>query len=106
MSLVTEVYALTKSFPREEVFGLTSQIRRSAVSIPSNISEGYGRFSDNDFRRFLLISRGSLFELQTQIEIAHRLEYLTDEQFIPIYNNSQELVAMLTSFTRTIEKKA
>jgi len=65
MILVTEIYKVSKLFPSEENFGLTSQIRRSAVSIPSNISEGYGRNSLNDYIRFLNISVGSLYELQT-----------------------------------------
>ena len=66
MSFVTQVYKISKSFPPEENFGLTSQIRRCAVSIPSNISEGYGRESLNDYLRFLNIAMASLFELQTQ----------------------------------------
>ena len=66
MSFVTQVYKISKSFPLEENFGLTSQIRRCALSIPSNISEGYGRESLNDYLRFLNIAMASLFELQTQ----------------------------------------
>ncbi|RZJ65784.1 MAG: four helix bundle protein [Flavobacterium sp.] len=104
IELVTDIYDITKSFPKDEVFGLTSQLRRSAISVPSNISEGYGRFSNNEFRRFLLISRGSLFECQTQIEIARRLTYLSEEKFKFIYNNSQELDAMLTAFTKKLQK--
>jgi len=76
MELVEEVYKLTSTFPKHEVFGLTSQINRSAVSIPSNIAEGKGRGSDKEFRQFLYISRGSLFELRTQLEIARRLNYI------------------------------
>ncbi|MFP5436307.1 MAG: four helix bundle protein [Bacteroidia bacterium] len=70
MVVVTQIYNVTKSFPKEEVFGLTSQIRRCAVSIPSNIAEGYGRQSNPEFIRFVNIASGSLYELQTQIEIA------------------------------------
>ena len=72
MSFVTEVYQVSKQFPKDETFGLTSQIRRSAVSIPSNISEGYGRQGLNDYLRFLNIAMASLFELQTQLEILVR----------------------------------
>jgi four helix bundle protein len=68
MSLVTEVYKLTRQLPDEERFGLISQIKRSSVSIPSNIAEGYGRNYRNDYIRFLQISRGSLYECQTQLE--------------------------------------
>ncbi len=73
MALTTAVYRLTRAFPREEVFGLTSQLRRSAISIPSNIAEGHGRLSAPEFRRFLLIARGSNCELQTQLEVAANL---------------------------------
>lgn len=76
MDLVEQIYAVPKSFPREEVYGLTSQIRRAAVSIPSNIAEGQGRRT-TDFIRHLSISYGSLRELETQILIAARLHYLT-----------------------------
>jgi four helix bundle protein len=73
MDLTTAVYRITQSFPREEMFGLTSQLRRSAVSIPSNIAEGQGRLNTREFRQFLGVARGSNCELQTQLEIARRL---------------------------------
>jgi four helix bundle protein len=71
MTIVTEIYQLTSLFPKEENFGLTSQIRRSAISIPSNIAEGYGRDGKNDYLKFLNIGISSLFEMQTQLEIAY-----------------------------------
>lgn len=76
MDLVTAIYELTRQFPKEEVFGLTSQMRRAAVSIPSNIAEGSRRGSRKDFRNFLLIAYGSGAELETQIKIAKRLSYV------------------------------
>lgn len=75
MQLTEAVYRLTREFPRDEQFGLTSQIRRSAVSIPSNISEGQGRLSPNEFRQFLGVARGSTREVQTQLEIARSLKF-------------------------------
>jgi four helix bundle protein len=74
MQLTVVTYRLTKNFPREEAFGLTSQIRRSAVSIPSNIAEGQGRLNTGEFCQFLGIARGSNCELQTQLEIARSLK--------------------------------
>jgi four helix bundle protein len=73
MELTVVIYRLTQDFPREEMFGLTSQLRRCAVSIPSNIAEGQGRLNTREFRQFLGIARGSTCELQTQVEIARRL---------------------------------
>jgi four helix bundle protein len=75
IELATAAYRLTGSFPREEIYGLTRQIRRSAVSIPSNIAEGQGRLSTGEFRQFLGVARGSNFELQTQVEIARTLKF-------------------------------
>jgi len=78
VALVTDVYAITKELPRAEIYGLTSQLRRSAVSIPSNIAEGQGRATKGEFIQFLC-ARGSLFELETQIVIAGKLSYITPE---------------------------
>lgn len=75
IQLATTVYQATQSFPREELYGLTSQIRRCAVSVPSNIAEGQGRATTGEFRQFLGIARGSNFELQTQLEIARQLGF-------------------------------
>lgn len=76
IELADTIYTLTASFPKSEAYGLTSQMQRAAVSVPSNIAEGSGKGSDRDFARFLSISLGSLFELETQIEIAYRRGYL------------------------------
>ena len=76
MKLASEIYRATAEFPRSEVYGLTQQMRRAAVSVPSNIAEGKGRHSNREFAHFLLNARGSLLELQTQIMIAEELKYL------------------------------
>jgi four helix bundle protein len=98
MELVTKIYKTTGKFPKEELFGITSQIRRSSISIPSNIAEGIGRDSNKECIRFLNISISSLFELQTQIEISYNIEYLTEEEFNTIYEDSREIERMLVSF--------
>jgi four helix bundle protein len=103
--LVTKMYSSTQKFPKEELFGLSSQIRRSAVSIPSNIAEGYGRDSNKEYLRFLNISIGSLFELQTQIEIAKNIMYLNEKDFNDLYEKSRELERMLVSFIRKIKER-
>ncbi len=78
VELVVDIYKATREFPREELYGLVSQLRRAAVSVASNIAEGYGRNSKNELRHFLGQSRGSLAELETQIEIAGRLGYFAN----------------------------
>lgn len=78
MDLVIEIYKITNHFPKEELYALTSQIKRSALSIPSNISEGAGRKGKAEYCRFLYISLGSASELETQIEIAYRLNFIDD----------------------------
>ena len=95
MQLAVEVYKLTKSFPREEVYGLTSQIRRSAISIPSNIAEGHGRLNVGEFRQFLGIARGSTYELQTQLELAQSLEFTSADQAELSSRPSQEIGRMI-----------
>ena len=79
MALARQVYRLTESLPKREAYGLTDQMRRAAVSVASNIAEGYGRLSDLQFRQFLGNARGSLCELQTQVELAADLDYLKKE---------------------------
>ncbi len=103
MSLVTEIYRISGKFPKEEIYALTSQIRRCAISIPSNIAEGYGRKSTGDYIRFLQISLGSLYELQTQIEIALNLNYLDKPGFETTYCSTKEIERMLTSLINKLE---
>jgi len=80
MNLVTEIYCITSELPKDELFGLTSQLRRSAVSIPSNIAEGQGRLSQGEFRLFLGNARGSLAELETQVLIARNLDFIGETE--------------------------
>jgi len=105
MVLVTKIYQITKSFPNNETYGLVSQIRRCAVSIPSNIAEGYGRNSTNDYVRFLCIAMGSLYELETQIEISLNLRYLNKTNFERLYESSREVERMLSSLIRKLDNK-
>lgn len=105
MELVTKVYVVTKTFPKEETYGLIPQIRRSSISIPSNIAEGYGRHSTNDYVRFLQVARGSLYELQTQLEICLNLDYLSKQRFEEIYEQSREIERMLCSLITKIGHK-
>lgn len=105
MALVTEVYSVTRLFPKEELYGLVSQIRRSAVSIPSNIAEGYGRYSTNDYIRFLQIAIGSLYEFQTQLEIGLNLGYLSKDIFEKVYGQSREIERMLSSLIKKVGLK-
>lgn len=103
MALVNRVYNATNYFPENEKYSLTSQLRRSAISIPSNIAEGYGRRSTGDYIRFLNIAIGSLYEVQTQIEIALNLDYMKKEWFDILYEDSREIERMLSSIIQKIE---
>ena len=106
MELVTEIYVHTKSFPEDEHYGLTSQLRRCSISLPSNVAEGYGRNSTQDYIRFLRIANGSLFELQTQLEIASNLGFLTGEIFSVLFESSREIERMLSSLIKKINPRA
>ncbi|MGH9479514.1 MAG: four helix bundle protein [Terriglobales bacterium] len=91
VELAGDVYAATRAFPREEVFGLTNQLRRAAVSIPSNIAEGKGRLTGKDYAHFLGIARGSVLELQTQLLISHNLGYLEKSAFARLRVGADEV---------------
>jgi four helix bundle protein len=102
MELVIAVYAQTRSFPKEEMYGLTSQMRRSAVSVPSNIAEGKGRFTDRDRAVFFCHARGSLLELETQVLIAQQLNYLVPLEAEKLMANSAQLGRMLNALIQSL----
>jgi len=93
--LAVEVYRATESFPRSEIYGITSQIRRAAVSVPSNIAEGQGRLSRGEFAQFLGNARGSLLELETQLEIAGDLSYLSQATQVQLQQHAYEVLGLL-----------
>ncbi len=97
-TLVKVVYEISKILPKEELYGLTSQIRRAVISIPANIAEGAGRGTDRDFRHFLDISRGSLFELDTLLILSNDLGYISESELNPVLENISEIIKMMVSF--------
>ncbi len=102
VELALSIYRVTTTFPKHELYGLTSQMRRAAVSISSNIAEGKGHCSDGDFGRFLFHTRGSLLELQTQIVIAEGLNYLTKEQTTQLTHTTDDLGRGLNGLIQTV----
>ena len=102
MTLVTEVYRATETFPDRERYGLTNQVRRAAVGIASNIAEGKGRLSKKEFVQFLAKARGSLCEVQTQLEIGMRLGYLATVDFELLEDHARELGRVLNGLMKTI----
>ena len=105
IQLSVAIYRLTKEFPREELYGLSSQIRRSAVSVPSNIAEGHGRLNTGEYRQFLGVARGSNFELQTQLEIARALEYGNPKLIDEAEGLSFEVGKMISGILNSIKDK-
>ncbi|QOG03370.1 four helix bundle protein [Flavobacterium sp. MDT1-60] len=104
IKIVSLTYQLVKSFPKEELFALTSQLKRASVSIPSNIAEGYGRNTDKSFSHFLNISRGSLFEIETQLLIANDLGFITSQTlYKEILNQIEEESKMINAFSKTLK---
>lgn len=102
IDLVTEIYKITKNYPKEEIYGITSQIRRSSVSIPSNIAEGYGRKSEKELAHFLYIALGSLSELETQCIISYNLNFIDENQKIFLEKEFTSIFKMLTALIRKI----
>ncbi|MDT4965842.1 MAG: hypothetical protein QOJ64_579 [Acidobacteriota bacterium] len=102
MDLVESIYCATKEFPKDELYGLTSQMRRAAVSIPANIAEGQGRRQKGDFRQFLGNARGSLLELDTHLELALRLKYLRTEDYLGILEQVHEVGRLINGLLRAL----
>src|SRR3954447_97767 len=105
MALAERCYALTREFPREEMFGQTSQIRRAAVSVAANIAEGHGREAGASFVQFLRIAQGSLKELETHLLLTSRVELVSANEVEPILRQCDELGRMLRSLIRSIQRK-
>jgi four helix bundle protein len=104
IEIVADLYQLVESFPKEELYALTSQLKRAAVSVPSNIAEGYGRNSTQSYIHFVSISRGSLFELETQLLVAQKLKFIKNETlFSNIMNQITEETKMINSFINKLE---
>lgn len=102
MQLALRVYQLTKAYPRDELCGLTSQLRRAAVSVASNIAEGKGRSSDRELIQFLCHSRGSLFEVETQLSLAKLLGYGCDEEYAVLATQTAKIGRMLNGLIRSV----
>ncbi|MCX7985165.1 MAG: four helix bundle protein [Bacteroidetes bacterium] len=105
MEVAKELYKITKHFPQEEKFAITSQIQRAAVSIPSNIAEGWGRNTTKEYIQFLRIARGSLYELETQLILSQNIGYLQKEKTEEILQKTTTIGKMILSLIRSLEKK-
>jgi len=106
MKFTVEVYQVTAAFPRHELYGLSQQLRRAAVSVPSNVAEGKGHRSDREFAHFLLHARGSLLEVQTQIIIAKELQYLRNEEAQRLLGSADAIGRTLNSLINSLSEKA
>lgn len=104
LDLVNDIYKITRGYPKEEIFGLTNQMRRAAISVPTNISEGYGRDSTENYTQFLKISKGSLFELETLLIISTNQKLISDQIMKDISFKIHEIGKMLTTLIKNIEK--
>jgi four helix bundle protein len=105
INIVTEIYRVAKHFPKQETFGLVLQIRKSSISIPSNIAEGYARYSNREFTRFLGIAIGPLSEMQTQLMISLNLAYISENDYKTLTEDSREIERMLSSLIRKLKAK-
>ena len=106
VALVSEVYRASQKFPKEEIFGLMSQIRRAAVSVPSNIAEGHARTSKKEFQYFLSNARGSLAELETQLTIAHQLAYINEKTINQLLDQLWEVARILNGLLSSLKRSS
>ena len=104
IKLVGQIYKITKVFPNDERFGLISQIRRSAISIPSNIAEGFGRWGNKEYRHFLYISLGSCAELTTQLVISFNLGYISENEKNELVDETDQISKMTTGLIKKIDE--
>ena len=104
IELADEIYVVTESFPKNEEFGLKSQIRRCTVSVASNIAEGSSRSSNKDFERFLQITLGSAYEIETQLLIAYDLKFIDNEELEILSQNLESIIKMTSKFKSTLNK--
>ena len=102
---VLKIYKLTEAFPRQEMFGLTSQLRRAAVSVPANIAEGYGRESPGSYAQHLRVAQGSLKELETHLDLACRVRIVDEQATNPMFSKSEAVGKMLRSLIRAIDNR-
>jgi four helix bundle protein len=105
MALSVLCYGITKTFPKDETYGMVSQIRRASVSIPANIAEGHGREHTRSFVQFLRIAQGSLKELETHLLLAERVELVHSDALVQIYSNADEIGRMLRALIRSLQEK-
>jgi len=105
MILVTEIYLCTRFFPKEEIYGLTSQLKRAVVSIPSNIAEGHGRNSTKEYIHFLSIAYGSLMEVETQLQIAVNLKFMEQSEANKMFQATAEIGRMINGLSRSLKNK-
>jgi len=105
MELAEKVFRLTAEFPKSELYGMVGQMRRAAVSVPANVAEGYGRGRKAEFKRFLEIARGSLFELQTHAELARRMKWIKGKDLTKARDLTQRVDAVLTGLLKSVKRR-
>ncbi|MFH1867547.1 MAG: four helix bundle protein [Candidatus Omnitrophota bacterium] len=103
IEIVKDIYKITKDFPKDELYGLTSQMRRCAVSVPSNIAEGFKRYHDKEYRQFLYIALGSSAELETQLIISNELKYINNKESEEIYEKVDHLSRMIMALIQKLK---
>jgi len=105
IGIAVDCYRVTSTFPKEELYGLVSQIRRASSSVPANIAEGHGRGSTKEYAQFLRTARGSLYELETHLILSRRIGFISDESIQPLFSKIDELGRMLNALHKVIQAK-